>query len=40
MPQFSLPETAEVIPPPRLPRDPEHRSKGSWKVAYADLVTA
>src|SRR5215467_1044845 len=40
MPQFSLPEAAEVIPPPRLPRDPEQRSTGSWKVAYADFVTA
>jgi chemotaxis protein MotB len=40
MPQFSLPEAASAPPPPRLPRDPEHRSTGSWKVAYADFVTA
>src|SRR5215471_15243405 len=40
MPQFSLPETTAALPPPRLPRDPEQRATGSWKVAYADFVTA
>jgi chemotaxis protein MotB len=40
MPQFNLPEGAPAAPPPRLPHEPEHHSKGSWKVAYADFVTA
>jgi chemotaxis protein MotB len=40
MPKFNLPESGEVIPPPRLPAEPEHHGTGSWKVAYADFVTA
>jgi len=40
MAKFSLPDGAAVAPPPRLPHDREHRGTGSWKVAYADFVTA
>jgi chemotaxis protein MotB len=41
MPKFSLPESsAAAAPPPRLPQGPDHHSSGSWKVAYADFVTA
>lgn len=40
MPKLNLPEETE--PRPRLPvrRPPDHRSRGAWKVAYADFVTA
>ena len=40
MSKFNLPEGAPMAPPPRLPIDPEHHGSGSWKVAYADFVTA
>jgi chemotaxis protein MotB len=40
MSKFSLPEGTPVPPPPRLPHDEEHHGTGSWKVAYADFVTA
>src|SRR5207253_853699 len=40
MPKFSLPEGTPGLPPLRLPREPEHHGSGSWKVAYADFVTA
>jgi chemotaxis protein MotB len=40
MPKFSLPESTQPPPPPRLPHEPERHASGSWKVAYADFVTA
>jgi chemotaxis protein MotB len=40
VPKFSLPESGPPPPPPRIPQDPEHHNSGSWKVAYADFVTA
>jgi chemotaxis protein MotB len=40
MPKFSLPEATQPLPPPRLPHEEEHHASGSWKVAYADFVTA